>query len=462
MQVPLDFFGCAALVSLAGVVGRQLAIRPRLRDDWTVVPNLWGAVVSPPGCLKSPALAEAFAMTRQLEAEAGKEHGKALDDYAVEEQLTRSREKTTQKKVDAATAKGNDTEARALLKGLAESAVEPPVRRRYRVNNFTVEALGVVLRDNPQGGVLADRDELRGLLARLDSEEHAEERAFLLECWNGTGAYTWDRIGRGTLTSTTCASLFGGIQPGPLRDYLHHAVKGGKADDGLLQRFQVTCWPDFTTGWRDVDRGPDTAAKAEAVEVFRRLDRIDSHAYGANTDGEIPWVRFAPAPFELFSEWRAGLEVRVRAGEEHPAFIAHLAKYRSLFPSIALLYHLVDGTPGPVGEVAAVAALAWTEYLEAHARRLYAPALEPGVEAARELDRHLSRGDLAGVVAERGGFRARDIYQKGWRLLDNAGTALALDTLEDLHRVTATEEDTGGRKTTLYQRHPALAGGGGQ
>ena len=42
MQCPLDFVAVGAMVALSAVVGRQVAIRPKRRDDWTVVPNLWG------------------------------------------------------------------------------------------------------------------------------------------------------------------------------------------------------------------------------------------------------------------------------------------------------------------------------------------------------------------------------------------------------------------------------------
>ena len=35
-------------------------------------------------------------------------------------------------------------------------------------------------------------------------------------------------------------SVMGTIQPGPLGAYLIEAMEGGKADDGLLQRFQIS------------------------------------------------------------------------------------------------------------------------------------------------------------------------------------------------------------------------------
>ena len=55
---PLDFPAVGAVVVLGSLIGRSVCIRPKCKDDWTVVPNLWGGIVAPPGFLKSPALAE--------------------------------------------------------------------------------------------------------------------------------------------------------------------------------------------------------------------------------------------------------------------------------------------------------------------------------------------------------------------------------------------------------------------
>ena len=50
-------------------------------------------------------------------------------------------------------------------------------------------------------------------------------------------------------------------------------VFGGRGDDGLIQRFQLVVWPDVAGPWRNVDRWPDAAARARAVEIFQRLNR---------------------------------------------------------------------------------------------------------------------------------------------------------------------------------------------
>src|SRR5262245_36081504 len=41
IQCPPDFPAVAAMVALSAIVGRKVGIRPKRRDDWLVVPNLW-------------------------------------------------------------------------------------------------------------------------------------------------------------------------------------------------------------------------------------------------------------------------------------------------------------------------------------------------------------------------------------------------------------------------------------
>ena len=60
IQCPPDFVAVGAVVAAAAVIGRQIVIRPKRVDDWTVVPNLWGLAVGRPGVMKSAAMAEAL------------------------------------------------------------------------------------------------------------------------------------------------------------------------------------------------------------------------------------------------------------------------------------------------------------------------------------------------------------------------------------------------------------------
>lgn len=128
---------------------------------------------------------------KQLEIDAKKKHdGEALDAKAAE-LVEKARAKQRDKDVAAVLDDGRDVQA--VAKSYLEQSQEPPKRTRYLVNDTTVEKVGEILADNPNG-VLLFRDELVGFLA-LDREGQEGARTFFLESWNGDGRFTFDRIG---------------------------------------------------------------------------------------------------------------------------------------------------------------------------------------------------------------------------------------------------------------------------
>jgi hypothetical protein len=448
MQCPMDFPAVAAVVVLSSVLGRKIAIRPKRRDSWQVVPNLWGAVVGRPSVLKTPAIQEAMRMLLRLETRAQEENTCATARHEAQLMAWNSqhRAKTSRNKVIS-------EEAAAAL--IATRPTLPP-RRRYHTNDATVEKLGELLRDSPNG-ILTFRDELVGLLHNLDREGQEGSRAFYLEAWNGTSGFVYDRIGRGTIDiPAAVVSVLGGIQPGPLRAYVSGAAREGKADDGLIQRFQLTVWPDISSTWINVDEWPNTEAKRVAFDVFRELDAITpEQAKAENGDPDdrksIPYLRFAPDAQEEFVVWLAGLEHWVRGDTEPPPLEAHFGKYRSLVPSLALLFHLIDGGIGPVSVAALRRAIAWAKFLEAHARRLHAIAFDRDAAPSRVLAKKL----LAGAL--RDGFGGRDVYRKNWSGINGQEDAeAALKHLEDLDWLRRVETKTSGRTKLSYLINPRI------
>jgi len=338
VQCPPDFPAVAAMIVIATVVGRKVGIRPKRQDDWLVVPNLWGAAIGPPSVMKTPAIQEPLRVLKRLEIEAKKEFEKELTKFGAS-QLVADQKKQLGKAAVRRALESDDGDPLAAAVDALKGDTKPPVRRRYLVNDSTVEKLGETLNENPNG-VLCYRDELIGFLKSLDKEGQEGARSFYLEAWNGDGRYTYDRIGRGTIDiEAAIVSLIGSIQPGPLRAYLHGAVSNDTSADGLMQRFQLAVYPDISKTWRNVDRLPDTQAKNRAYSLVCFLDRLDPYAVGANcqVDDAIPYLRFDPEAQDRFDQWRESLELRLRSGEEHPVIVAHLAKYRSLIPSLALL-----------------------------------------------------------------------------------------------------------------------------
>jgi putative DNA primase/helicase len=273
------------------------------------------------------------------------------------------------------------------------------------------------------------------------------------------GDFVYDRIGRGTkYIPVCCLSVLGAIQAGPLRGYMKGAIRDGAGADGLMPRFQLLVYPDIPKTWRAIDRAPDANADLRVLRVFDAIATLDASSIGATVVNEsLPFLRFAPDAQGTFDAWFSDLAGRLRSTEEHPAFIAHLANYRSLVPALALLFHVADAVdgaaqPGAVATTARNLALEWAEVLEAHARRIYANALDRGGAAARLLARKIAMGTLAGT------FTARDVYRRGWvGLTDADDVQAALAFLEDHHWVRAERENTGGRPRFRYRVNPKTA-----
>jgi hypothetical protein len=330
--------------------------------------------------------------------------------------------------------------------------------RRYMTQDPTTEKLGELCQENPRG-MLVLRDELAGWLRTLERPGREGDREFYLEGWNGTGAYTFDRIGRGTVhIEALTLAILGGIQPGKLEKYLEEALAGGSGADGLLQRFQLIVWPDHPGEWKKVDRYPDAAAKNRAYAVFEALDRLDIADLNLDaSEDDIPALRFSGEAQVLFDTWRDTLERRLRSGElDHkPAFESHLSKYRSLMPSLALLFHLVDvvdgKASGPVSLEAAQLAADWCEYLEQHALKLYAPEISAHIKAARDLSLKIEEGAI------KDGQTVRDIYHAKWEgLSDRAVVMAGLEVLAEHNWIRTENVSTGGRPSLKIRLHPDL------
>lgn len=444
LQVPPDFTAIPAMVALAGAIGRGVAVALKANGRWYEHPVLWGCVVGRPSSGKSPALAPARRMLERLAAEERKTHEAAARAFEARAMVAEAQRANAKEALRKALKAGDAANAEAV----AEAAFfddAAPSEPRLVVNDATVEKLGELLNASPRG-LVQFRDELAGWLASLDREGREGDRAFWLECWNGSGAFTVDRIGRGTVRIEACAvSILGGMQPGKLAEYVRGAIRGGFSDDGLMQRFQLAVYPNMPAAWKYTDRPPNPRAEAEAWAAFQRLRAMNPEAIGAIRDDacDVPFLRFDGEAQEVFIEWQTSLMQRLRAGDEPAWMESHLSKYPALAGRMALTLHLADNGGGPITADTLARALDWCAYLEGHARRIYAPAIDGGLTAAHALLR--KRRDLGEV------FTARDVYRRGWAGLSDPGTvADAVGTLTEYGHLVESATDTGGRPSVLY------------
>jgi hypothetical protein len=440
LQVPLDYPAIVCVATLAGLTNRRALIQPKRHDTgWAVVPNLWGAIIGPPGVMKSPVVSAVTAPVRALETEWRKQNDAAMAEYnaaAERAELDKAAWKEQYKRNIKA---GKEAPERP------DANLSAPVPRQLLTADANFEALHKLMSENP-AGILLLRDELTGWLAGLERQGREQERSFFLEAWNGDQSFTINRIERGNIhVSHACVSLFGGIQPSRLRSYLADTLADGPSNDGLIQRFQLMVWPDIPRTWNYIDRRPNDAAMESAGRVYRRIVGLDA---------EKPLrLQFEDAAQEVFILWLTELEQKMR-GEESTIMQAHLSKYRKLMPALALLFSLADEELNAVSLRHAQQACYLCEYLEAHARRVYAARISVEQLAASDLGKRLVRGWKRAETS----FTLRDVYGNHWSGLSTPEEARpAVQILESYGWLRKEPADrTKGRPSELYAINPRI------
>ena len=447
--IPLEYVAAPALAGLSGLIGRSVSLKPEGFTDWTVTPNIWAAIVGSPGQMKSLAVKEALAPLTRLEAQAADAFRLAQQEAEIEGELLKDERARLKSKKGAGL-------TREALQDLKQREEENTVTaRRYVLQNVTVEKLGELLRENPRGLTVV-RDELAPWLHDQAREEQAEALGFFLAAWNGDGGYTFDRIGRGTVRiPQVCVSVVGGIQPGPLGAFIASSRAGSKGDHGLLQRFQLFVYPDSLGTWSRPNRQRDHAAKNRAFDLYEALDGL------YNPDRETQAVlTFDAEAQQIWNDWRDKLEGRLRGHEFEgaPGFESHLSKYRSLVPSLAAVFHLVQvAAPGmhadALGDITAETlelALNWAAFLEAHARKVYAYELGLSMIGAYALADKIKAGSV------KDGDGTRDLRRKDWAELSGARFDTALEQLLALGWVRVEDVLTDGAPREVLRLHPEL------
>lgn len=433
LSCPIDYVAVSILVGAGAIIGNRIGILPKQYDEsWEVYPVLWGGIVGPPGSMKTPVQLETMKPLRHLEEQENLQYASALSQYQVAKKRYER---------DLADFKSGKT------KELPPEPAEPK-KPRLVVNDVTYQALGVILDANPRG-VLIHGDELSGLLQSLDAPGQEAARGFYLTGWGGSGNYTFDRIGRGSIRLKNYAlSLFGGFQPDKIKHYVRGAQSGSSQNDGLLQRFQLIVWPDLDTDFNLVDRAPNKAALERLNRAM--LNLRDAHPHASKNLVGARLLHFDEDAQAIFNNWYVQNEQLLRNGTLGLSEQSHLAKYRSLIPALALLFHLLDAHEGEVCSSCLNRAIQFALYLKSHAMRLYGAVNREDFASAQALATAIKSGKL------RSGFSLFDLYSKGWRdLSDQTSAKNAVDNLLELGWLKEKSAETGGRPKIIYEINPA-------
>jgi putative DNA primase/helicase len=458
-------------------------MHPKQFDSWQVDPHLWGGVIAPPGSKKTPATSDVFKLLTRLEIKAGEAYDETLAAYKMAlvehkaelKAISSTLEKLRKDRLAGKSKEGSD-QREAELKNqrdeLLKNEPEHPVLHRYRVNDPTIEALQDILKKDPKC-ILLERDELIGMLAQWEMKGHEMDRSFYLEAHAGLRGYHGVRVVRGEFRiPILCLSLYGGIQPIKLVQYLRDP-KINLSHDGAIQRFQLLVYPNPMKDYTYTDQAENTEAKNRFFAVLAKIATTkDFQDFGAIvTEYEnVPFFTFENEAQQIFKHWLIGNEKKI-ANEPDNAIKEHLAKFPDLFARLCIIFHVIELADNSVRNQEPIKqkyvpvrhanmAVQWCSYLESHARRIYALAKNPSLAAALALSHKLQDPGVSLGPWPENGFTAHDVERKHWTGLNLPSLiSSALARLEESHWIRVKESipsKNGGRPAIRYEINPEI------
>lgn len=447
---PIDFLVLSAIVAAGSLIGARMRVKPLQNSDWFVVPNIYGGLVGLPSTKKTPALDETQKPILELQAKARKDVKAEMRDYEIELRFYEKAEKEIFNKAKTA------NEAKERLKRLPKP--KKPVLRRFQINDVTTSKMIHFLSENPNG-LLLFRDELVGWLRSLENDYDKSARAFILEVWKGGISYELARVdGREIPLTSGTLSIMGGIQPSKLQRYVGEAYSFENSD-GFLQRLTLV-YPDLV-GRGKKPTPSDYESKQNGFEKANRIFKIlaeqdfQGRCVSANGDKFFA-VKFEKQAQKRVDKWKEEIETEaesIQANDE--AFAAYLYKLPKTCFGIALIFHCLErigeySFPDEISDDTASRAIAYTNYLISHTKRVFALGENQVFDLARKLVEKIKTGDL------QQGFKQREILRKKWsgfRVAEDVNEVLSLLVDYGYLRAVKTTE---GRPTTEFYFHPSL------
>lgn len=404
---------------IGSLLGRKIAIRPKMNDSWEVFANLWGLCIAPPGAKKSPALDLSLKMLKRIQENEYQKTDSGLKDNEEKILIISSTIKTLKRKIEKAADNEDLDEQKTLAEKLVqekqklkELKVQTP---RYFTNSYSIEKLLDLMVDNPNG-LLIYRDEISAILGSFDKKGHENDRQFLLEGWNGNGSFTHDTLSRGeSRADGICITLLGGIQPTLVRQMIAE-IKKGKSDDGFMQRFQLIAYPNQNIKGKYVDVEVPKELDGAVFELFKKVSALDESQHGTRDSGSL-YVKLSKDAYVVYSRHMNKYEKELSEMDDSP-FKSHMSKFGKLLAALILIFHVIDNIEtgqktDKAREHVVEMAIRWANLFEAHARKLYDIEYNFDSIAGFALAQKIKAGKVLNNLS------LRSIYKNEWSNLRN-------------------------------------------
>lgn len=403
MCIPVDFHGTVLLALSGGVIGRNVQLKMRPTQKWKESANVWAMLVGRPSAKKSPTLRDlSNYIMGPLEDRAQREYKSQYAAYKSE----------------------NKSEITSNSKKKAD---EEPLLRRYITDDCTTAKLKELFAQNPNGIILRS-DEFKGQLEKFDKPGNEGDRSFMLQCWPGLQNYNEDRIARGpSLKIPLTLTWVGCIPPTSLSHYLSQATSEGMGSDGLMQRLQMVCYPNFDQPYELCNETIAESLEQIVNELFFKLDEQTRLGHRI--------LNFSLEAQKEFDSWLVKNENSCRRGEFLSYWESHIGKLPKLIGSLCIILHCLKETLEhkqslEISLQTFSSALELTEYYTLHAQRCYESVESMELAAARKILDLIQQGKLntrfkaADIHGPNlGGLRNSSLVKNALHLLEEYGWA---------------------------------------
>lgn len=363
-ECPPDYLALPALALAGAAIGSSRVLE--LKPGWQEGPRFYAVIVGDPGQKKTPILAavcEPFHLLQQTMAERYEEAEREYQSELGRHELELARWEEAVRR--AAKKDGPDP-------GDKPKEPKKPVMASCYTTNVTVEALALLLRDNPRGLAILP-DEATAWVRSLNQYKaggKGADRDFYLSLWSGKPV----KVDRRSLKEPIfvphpCASLVGAIPP----DLLGELTDEQGREDGFIHRV-LFVYPDPKPGaWTEESISEE--ARKGYLKLFEALweltpasdeaGRPEPQVVMFTLEGKHAWVRWITEHHQQASS---------------PDFPEHLkgpwAKLEAYCARFALVIQIVRHVTGEadgedVDEISVLSAAAIVEYLKTHTRRVY-------------------------------------------------------------------------------------------
>ena len=303
LVLPTEAYWLPLLCTAASLISSQTRLMINRYSEFSVPPVLWGGLVGEPGSGKSHILNVLTKPLKDIQTEHFTRYQHRLEEYQ---------------------AALRDWERRRKNEDAGDMPKRPKPTSLY-ASNYTLEAIGQTLGNQPDRGLLINPDELAVFLQSMDAYRGGKgaDRAHWLSLYNGDALKVDRKNSDQVFVRHTSVSVVGGIQPSVLQNLWR---EDKNIDDGLWSRFAWVQIPLTPTPYIEEEFLSSPCKLLE--RVYRRLLELPPQEHELDDEARKLWKKWNQEVDELLlSEPNERIRTTLPKTKERAARIALIVHY---------------------------------------------------------------------------------------------------------------------------------------